>query len=107
VMKDWLKNQWYKKPLDIASDNPAVGYKVLAHDYIVDPPQWVIDYYLSVQTSDGKTLWESMIRYRDSKMPTWYCVDGKLINKRSLKCEGPIELEPGQQGYGTPGPNPY
>jgi hypothetical protein len=107
LAKDKSNYVWFKKPLDVASDNPAVGYKELTHDYIMDPPQWIITYKFALQTTDGQSLWESEIRFKDSNMPKWLCVDGTIIDKRSKKCLGPIELEPGQPGFGTPGPNPY
>lgn len=107
VAKDRGGNVWLKQELLAVSDDPTKGYIVLTHDYIKDPPQWEITYTFGVVNASGENVWESDVKLHDTNMPTWICVDGKLIDKRTKKCHWDIELHPWDKGYGTPGPNPY
>lgn len=87
-----------------AGDDLKVGYIVIKHPLMVDPPEWQMTYKIALRTDSNEVVWQSNFSFRNSKKPTWYCWDGTLPDVITNRCKNEIELHPWDPGFGTPGP---
>lgn len=77
-------NPWLTAKLLPAGDDPQVGYVVLDHSYIINPPYWEILYRFALSTADNSELWSDTIRI--FKATPEACWDGSLPNPVTLEC---------------------
>jgi hypothetical protein len=66
-------------------ENPNKGFVTLDHSFIIDPPYWVVEYYISIISPDGEDQWlgsVKMTRGWESNL----CPDGTLPDPITLQC---------------------
>ena len=102
------KNPFLKLPLQAAQGHAEEAWASVAHDYVVNPPLWYIDYRLSVTSPDGKELWTNPVRF--AKPLPQPCQTGGYPDPVTLYCNpfDPREIEPHPEDpnykYATPNP---
>jgi hypothetical protein len=75
---------WYTATITPSRDDPAAGYFLIRHDYMVNPPFWEITYRVRLEAADGSSFWEKNVRFLKPTPNT--CWDGSLPNPVTLYC---------------------
>lgn len=78
------QSPWLTAELQAASDNPNLGYAVLDHSYVINPPFWEVLYRFALRSPDGKELWADEIRI--FKALPERCWDNSLPDPVTLEC---------------------
>lgn len=83
-----------RTPLAAADGHPDVGWAVVNHPYVVNPPLWQITYQLAVVGPDGQELWSNPVEFAKPLPET--CLFGGLPNPVTMYCAitDPLEIEP-------------
>lgn len=81
-------------PLKPAEGDPELGWAVVGHDYVINPPFWEITYPTAVLAADGTELWAEPVTFA-KPLPN-NCPFGGLPDPVTLYCRqtDPKELEP-------------
>lgn len=92
---------WLEEVLSTSSSDPATGYAILDHAYVVNPPFWFYDYTIKLVSVEGVELYNRVIHFRRPYMPE-PCWNGTLPNPFTLQCPLKQDLHPWDPGYGVP-----
>ena len=105
LVYDIYNTAWLKLPLQAVDGNANMGYVVIKHESIIDPPLWETKAKYEVKAGD-QSLWSSEIIFFDKNIPNWRCVSNNAPPRKDTgKCDSQIELHPWDAGWGTPGPD--
>lgn len=83
-----------KRDLKITEGRPDVGWIMVDHPYVVNPPYWEVTYRVAVVDSAGKELWSNPVKF--AKPIPAECPYGGLPDPITLWCTktDPWEIEP-------------
>ncbi|NPV85196.1 MAG: hypothetical protein HPY45_04210 [Anaerolineae bacterium] len=93
----WLTQQFAPSP-----ENGNVGYVILSHAMLVQPPLWEALYHFTVSSSAQPTIWSSLVHYDRGWRPE-PCWNGTWPNPVTMACPKQQDCHPSDIGY-TPMP---
>jgi hypothetical protein len=105
MVYDIYNTPWLKLMLQPVDGNANMGYVILKHESIIDPPLWETKAQYEVKSGD-QSLWAKEIIFFDRNIPNWRCVSNNAPPRKDTgRCDSQIELHPWDAGWGTPGPD--
>lgn len=104
-VNDRFGHPWLTTDIITAPNDPNLGYAVLTHTYVTDPPAWELVYTLDAKNSAGETLWTGALDVDKGWRPE-PCWDGQMPNPVTLRCHLQQDLHPWDYAYTPLPPQP-
>ena len=84
VFEQLVDSPWLEMELTPVEGNPALGYAVVTHQFLVNPPAWEIVFKEVVRSPEGAELLRGELRmFKAAPNPCW---NGTLPDPVTLQC---------------------